>query len=133
MPYLLMTRAYDYNDEYYTEQEGGYPELLFTDDQYLEALETLDTHRQAEWLSCTPLDIYYYEQPLSDFSSSDLDEEALAAGISAILGQQLNAQEILALEFETLSLSVEQERLIGLLFDQVGHSYLEFVHSYRGG
>ncbi len=131
MPYLLMVKSYDYDDEHYTGQDGGYPKLVFGDSQYLEALGMLDAHRQEEWRSCTPLESYYREEPLSDFSSSDLGDAALAAGISGILGKLLSVQDILGTDFQTLQLSEEQQRLIGLMLGQVGHSYLEFVKPYR--
>ena len=132
MPYLLMVKSYDYDDERYYEEEGGYPELVFKDDQYLKALETLDAHRQAEWLSCTPLDLYYLEQPLSELSSSDLSDEALARGISGVLGENISAKDLLELDFQRQKLSDEQQHLIGLMLDQVRHSYLEFVQAYGG-
>ena len=29
MPYLLMVKSYDYDDQYYYEEEGGFPEMMF--------------------------------------------------------------------------------------------------------
>ena len=132
MPYLLMVKSYDYDDQYYYEEEGGFPELVFGDEQHLEALGTLNAHRQAEWLGCTPLDLYYQDHTLADLSSSDLDEHALARGIAGVLGQSISAKDLLETDFQTLKLSTEQEHLIGLMLDGVGHSYLEFVQAYGG-
>ena len=132
MPYLLMVKSYDYDDQYYYEEEGGFPELMFGDEQYLKALETLDAHRQAEWVGCTPLDLYYQDHTLADLSSSDLDEHALARGISGVLGRRISTEDLLATDFQIFKLSPEKERLIGLMLDGVGHSYLEFVESYGG-
>ncbi len=132
MPYLLMSQCYDYNDEYHTELEGGMPELVFEDDYYLIALEQLGARLRQEWRSCTPLESYYCEEPLSSLSSSDLGDDALAAGISGVLGKPMNAREILETDFTLLKLNEEQQRLIGLMLDGVGHSYLEFVPSYQG-
>ena len=132
MPYLLMATSYDYDDEHYYEQEGGYPELVFGDDQYQEALEELEARREAEWASCTPLDCYYQDYALSDLSSSGLDDAALARSISVILKESLSPQDILERDFQTRKLTDEQKRVISQILDRVGHSYLEFVHSYRG-
>ena len=131
MPYLLMVKSYDYDDQFYWEQEGGYPELVFADEQYLPALETLDHNRQAEWASCTPLELYHQDETLAELSSSRLDEHALARGISGVLNQTISAKDLLRTDFQVLRLSDEQQRLIGLMLDGVGHSYLDFVQSYR--
>ena len=125
MPYLIMSKSYDYDDEVYSEQEGGYPELVFPDEQHVKAVETLNSYRQAEWPSCTPLDIYYQDHKLADLSSSDLTSDALARGIAAILGEDSKEEEILARDFQTHKLDDEQRYLIGLLLDRVGHSYLK--------
>ena len=133
MPYLLMCKCYDYDDQFYTEQDGGYPELVFEDEQYLEALSELEARHEHEWPSCTPLDSYYQDQTLSDLSSSGLDDEALAKSISAVLNETLSPRDLLEYDFQTKKLTDEQQRLIGLMLDLVGYSYLEFVHHYRGG
>ena len=133
MPYLLMTKSYDYDNQFYYEQEGGYPELVFADEQRLRAVETLDTRRQDDWPDCTPLEVYYQEQPLSDFSSSGLGSDDLARGMSAVLHKSLCAQEILELGFQSYTLTDEQRRLIGLMLDRMGHCYLEYVSRYQEG
>lgn len=133
MPYLLMVKSYDYNDEFYTEQDGGYPELVFEDNQYYQALEELETRHEAEWPSCTPLDSYYQDQTLSDLSSSGLEDEALAKSISTLLGESLTPRDILECDFQKKHLSDEQKQLVGLMLDLVGHSYRTLVHHYRGG
>lgn len=131
MPYLLMAKTYDYDDQFYYEQDGGYPELVFEDDQYLEALAMLDTYQQDEWLSCTPLVIFYQDATLEELSSSNLDEHTLARAISDIVGQTMSAKELLEKDFKLFNLTSEQARLIALLLDRVGSSYLTFVKTYR--
>lgn len=133
MPYLLMIKSYDYDDQFYYEQEGGYPELVFEDEQRLRAVETLDARRRGEWPDCTPLDVYYQEQPLSDFSSSGLGSDALASGMSAVLQEPLSPQEILELDFQSYTLTDEQRCFIGLMLDRIGHCYLEYVRRYQEG
>ena len=132
MPYLLMSRCYDYDDEHYTEQNGGYPELVFRDDQHDEALEELERRREDEWPSCTPFSDYYQEMPLSSLSSSGLDDEALAGGVSALLGQLLRPEDLLDLDFTGFTLTIEQQHLIGLMLDLVSMSYLDFVREWGG-
>ena len=132
MPYLLMCKCYDYDDQFYTEQDGGYPELVFEDEQYLEALSELEARHEHEWPSCTPLDSYYQDHTLSDLSSSGLDDEALAQSISVVLNETLSPRDLLEQDFQTKKLTDEQQRLIGLMLDLAGYSYLEFVHHYRG-
>lgn len=133
MPYLLMTKSYDYDDQFYYEQEGGYPELVFDDEEYLFALETLDARRRDEWPSCTPLEVFYQEQPLSNLSSSGLGSDALARGMSAVLQKSSCAQEILELDFQSYTLTDEQRRFIGLMLDRIGHCYLEYARRYQEG
>lgn len=132
MPYLLMVKNYDYDDQLYYEQEGGFPELVFADTQYDAALAELEARHEQEWPSCTPLDCYYQDHTLADLSSSGLEDEALARGISALLNESLSPRELLEYDFGTQKLTVEQRLSIGLMLDLVGHSYLEFVHHYRG-
>lgn len=132
MPYLLMVRCYDYDDQFYYEQEGGFPELVFKDDQYLEALAELEARREDEWPTCTPLDLYYQNRTLSDLSSSGLDEETLARGIGTLLNESLRPQDLLEYDFQTKKLTDEQRRAVGIMLDLAGHSYLEFVHHYQG-
>lgn len=132
MPYLLMSRCYDYDDEHHTEQNGGYPELVFRDDQHDEALEELERRREEEWPSCTPLADYYQETPLSSLSSSGLDDEALTGGINALLGRSLSPDELLDLDFTEFKLTDEQQHLIGLMLDLVSMSYLDFVREWEG-
>ena len=133
MPYLLMTKSYDYDDQFYYEQDGGYPELVFEDEQRLRAVETLAARRQDDWPECTPLEVYYQEQPLSDFSSSGLASDDLARGVSAVLQEPLSPREILKLDFRSYTLTDEQRRLIGLMLDRTGHCYLEYVSRYQEG
>ena len=132
MPYLLMTRCYDYDDEVYTEQDGGYPVLVLRDDQHDEAVAELEARREAEWTECTPLCDYYRDTTLSELSSSALGSAALAEGISALLGKTLSPDELLELDFTTFSLTPEQRHLIGLMLDGVGQSYLEVVPKWGG-
>lgn len=132
MPYLLMSRCYDYDDEHYTEQNGGYPELVFRDDQHDEALEELERRREDEWPSCTPFSDYYQEMPLGSLSSSGLDDEALAGGVSALLGQLLSPEDLLEVDFTGFTLTTEQQHLIGLMLDLVSMSYLDFVREWGG-
>ena len=132
MPYLLMSRCYDYDDEHHTEQNGGYPELVFRDDQHDEALAELERRREEEWPSCTPLSDYYQETSLSSLSSSGLDDAALAGGISALLGRPLSPGELLDFDFTVFVLTDEQQHLIGLMLDLVSMSYLDFVQAWGG-
>ncbi len=127
MPYLIMTKSYDYDDQFYYEQDGGYPERVFPDEQHVKAVETLNSYRQAEWPSCTPLDIYYQEHTLADLSSSGLESDDLAKGINAALKKRLTKEEILQTDFQTHPLTDAQRYLIGLMLDKVGHSYLVWV------
>ena len=131
MPYLLMTKSYDYDDEFYFEQDGGYPELVFDDNQYVVALMMLDVQQQNEWVNSTPLTIFRQDQTLADLSSSGFDIPTLARAISDILGQTLSAKELLEKDFKLLDLSPDQQRLIGLLLDEVGDGYITFVEAYR--
>ena len=132
MPYLLMSRCYDYDDEHHTEQNGGYPELVFRNDQHDEALVELERRREEEWPSCTPLRGYYQEMPLSSLSSSGLDDEALTGGINALLGQPLSLDELLDFDFTVFVLTNEQRHLIGLMLDLISMSYLDFVREWGG-
>ena len=132
MPYLLMTRCYDYDDQFYYEQDGGYAELFFRDDQRDEAFAELERRREAEWPDCTPLDAYYQDQALADLSSSGLDDQTLADGISALLNEPLSSENLLELDFTTRQLTKEQQHGIGLILDLVGRSYLEVVPEWGG-
>ena len=132
MPYLLMAKSYEYDDQYYYENDGGYPELVFLDEQHLEALERLEAYRRTEWVQCTPLYLRYQDRFLSELSSSGLDEDVLAQGISAVLGKKLSPREILELDLSYNNpLSNKQKYLIGVMLNEVGQSYLEYVQEYR--
>lgn len=130
MPYLLMSKSYDYDDEYYYENDGGYPELVFSDEQYVQALEQLEASRRREWLHCTPLELRYHGHELADLSSSGLDEDTLAKGISTVLGEDLSAKDVLELDFEREYLSQDQQYLIGLMLDEATQAYLEYAMAH---
>ncbi len=132
MPYLLMSRCYDYDDEYSYEQDGGYPQLVFADDQHDEAIAELVARQRQDWPNCTPLNTYYQDQTLADLSSSGVDDDALAAGISAILNEPLSAAALLKLDFTVRTLSEAQRHTIGVMLDFVGTSYLEHAPFYKG-
>ncbi len=132
MPYLLMSRCYDYDDEYSYEQDGGYPQLVFADDQHDEAIAELVARQRQDWPNCTPLNTYYQDQTLADLSSSGVDDDALAAGISAILNKPLSAAALLKLDFTVRTLSEAQRHTIGVMLDFVGTSYLEHAPFYKG-
>ena len=134
MPYLLMAKAYEYDDQYYYQSEGGYPELFFDNTQQLKAVEHLEVYQRNDFVRCTPLKLRYHSETLADLSSSGLDEDALVKGISAVLSQTLTAEEILELDFDyKQSLSYEQQLLLSLMLDEVNQSYLEFVNCYGAG
>ena len=132
MPYLLMSRCYDYDDEYSYEQDGGYPQLVFADEQHDEAVAELAARQRQDWSNCTPLDTYYQDQTLADLSSSGVDDDALSAGISAILNEPLSAAALLKLDFTVRTLSEAQRHIIGVMLDLVGTNYLEHAPGYRG-
>lgn len=132
MPYLLMSRCYDYDDEYSYEQDGGYPQLVFADDQHDEAIAELVARQRQDWPNCTSLNTYYQDQSLADLSSSGVDDDALAAGISAILNEPLSAAVLLKLDFTVRTLSEAQRHTIGVMLDFVGTSYLEHAPFYKG-
>lgn len=132
MPYLLMSRCYDYDDEFSYEQDGGYPQLVFADDQHDAVIAELTARQQQEWPNCTPLNTFYQDQSLADLSTSGLDDDALAAGISAVLNEPLRADELLGHDFTAQTLTDEQQQAIGLMLDLVGTSYLEHVPCYGG-
>ena len=91
-------------------------------------LGQLETYRRAVWVQCTPLYLRYQDRFLSELSSSELDDDTLARGISIIVGRKLSPREILELDFGYNNpLSDEQQYLIGLMLDEVGQSYLEYV------
>lgn len=127
-----MSRAYEYDDQYYYENDGGYPELIFSDKQYVQALEQLEACRQRDWARGTPLELHYHSHELADLSTSGLDDRSLTRGISAVLGKHLEPKEILELDFERESLSDQQQYLISLMLDEVTQSYLEYASSYGG-
>lgn len=132
MPYLLMSRCYDYDDEYSYEQDGGYPQLVFADDQHDEAIAELVARQRQDWPNCTSLNTHYQDQSLADLSSSGVDDDALAAGISAILNEPLSAAALLKLDFTVRTLSEAQRHTIGVMLDFVGTSYLEHAPFYKG-
>lgn len=130
MLYLLMRRCYEYDDEYHHEQDGGYPQLLFADGQFDDAIAELVSRQRQDWPDYTPLDSYYQDQSLADLSSSGLDDDTLAAGISAVLNEPLNADALLEHDFTVHTLTDEQRRTIGLMLDLLGTSYLQQVPCY---
>lgn len=132
MPHLLMGRCYDYDDEFSYEQDGGYPQLVFTDNQFDAAIAELTARQQQEWPNCTPLNTFYQDQSLADLSTSGLDDDTLAAGISAVLNEPLSADKLLEYDFTVRALTDEQQRTIGLMLDRVGTSYLQQVPCYKG-
>ena len=107
MPYLLMDRCYDYDDEFNYEQDGGYPQLVFADDHFDAAIAELAAKQKQAWPNCTPLNTFYQDQPLADLSSSGLDDDTLAAGISAVLNEPLNAAALLEFDFTVCVLTNE--------------------------
>ena len=52
--------------------------------------------------------------------------------MSALLGQPLSPDELLDLDFSELTLTDEQQHLIGLMLDLVSMSYLDFVREWGG-
>lgn len=132
MPYVLMSRCFDYDDEFHHEQDGGYPQLFFANDQHDDALAELVARQRQDWPNCTPLGTYYQDQSLADLSSSGLDDDALAAGISSVLNEPLRADELLEHDFTVRILSETQRHTIGLMLDLVGTSYLAQVPFYGG-
>jgi hypothetical protein len=132
MPYLLMSKCYEYNDEHYYEQEGGEPQLAFADDQELTAYQQLEESRVAGFVSCTPLCAFYEDQGLEELSSSGLDDETLAKTVSTLLGSAFSVNEIRELDFRSLRLTHEQRSQVACLFDIVGDVYLQHVKAFGG-
>jgi hypothetical protein len=116
MPYLLMSKCYEYDDESYHE-EGGYPELVFADEQEGLARATLESYPVRGCLGCTPLYYYYANEFLDDLSSTDLDEDEIAEAVSTIVGQTLTAEDIYHLDFEALHLTHPQLEQLAKLLD----------------